>query len=296
MSDSGGRPVGGTTVGGAGVAHRSHLSIGEVLSLLQDEFPDVTISKIRFLESQGLLDPERTPSGYRKFYDTDLQRLRWILRQQKQNFLPLKVIKDRLEESDRNGIPLDALGVIAPPGSAGAEDDDTVPIPTTRAPAHAAVTEPDAAVTEPVTPTSGRAAGRVSALGPAPTSVSLTRAELAATVGIDEDDVADLERYGLITGRAVGRETIFEGNDVIVARAAAGLLRYGVEARHLRMYKIAAEREAGFVEQIVMPIAKQRRTDARQQAVDTVDDLRRQGERLRTALLDHLLGSLAERG
>ncbi|MDQ2727793.1 MAG: MerR family transcriptional regulator, partial [Actinomycetota bacterium] len=79
---------------------RSHLSIGEVLSLLRDEFPDVTISKIRFLESQGLVDPERTPSGYRKFYEHDVDRLRWILRQQRENFLPLKVIKGRLTDQD----------------------------------------------------------------------------------------------------------------------------------------------------------------------------------------------------
>ena len=78
---------------------RSHLSIGEVLSLLQEEFPDVTISKIRFLEAQGLLDPERTPSGYRKFYEADVERLRYILREQKDNYLPLKVIKDRLDET-----------------------------------------------------------------------------------------------------------------------------------------------------------------------------------------------------
>src|SRR5579859_7930543 len=75
---------------------RAHLSIGEVLSLLREEFPDITISKIRFLESQGLVDPERTPSGYRKFYDDDVERLRWILRQQRELFLPLKVIKGRL--------------------------------------------------------------------------------------------------------------------------------------------------------------------------------------------------------
>ncbi|MEA2931485.1 MAG: hypothetical protein QOI56_270, partial [Actinomycetota bacterium] len=75
---------------------RAYLSIGEVLSLLKEEFPDVTISKIRFLESQGLHDPERTPSGYRKFYETDVERLRWILRQQREHFLPLKVIKGRL--------------------------------------------------------------------------------------------------------------------------------------------------------------------------------------------------------
>ena len=75
----------------------SHLSIGEVLNILREEFPDVTISKIRFLESQGLIDPERTPSGYRKFYESDVSRLRWILHQQKENFLPLKVIKERLD-------------------------------------------------------------------------------------------------------------------------------------------------------------------------------------------------------
>ncbi len=89
------------------MTERSHLSIGEVLSLLREEFPDVTISKIRFLESQGLVDPERTPSGYRKFYDHDVERLRWILRQQRENFLPLKIIRGRLteqgEDLDDNG-------------------------------------------------------------------------------------------------------------------------------------------------------------------------------------------------
>jgi DNA-binding transcriptional MerR regulator len=85
------------------LVERTHLSIGEVLSLLREEFPDVTISKIRFLESQGLLDPERTPSGYRKFYDDDIERLRWILRQQREHFLPLKVIKGRLSEQGGNG-------------------------------------------------------------------------------------------------------------------------------------------------------------------------------------------------
>src|SRR5207342_2742770 len=92
---------------GVPLSERPHLSIGEVLSLLQDEFPDITISKIRFLESQGLLDPERTPSGYRKFYEPDIERLRWILHQQKENFLPLRVIKDRLagEESDDHLAP-----------------------------------------------------------------------------------------------------------------------------------------------------------------------------------------------
>ena len=85
---------------------RPYLSIGEVLGLLLDEFPDVTISKIRFLESQGLIEPERTPSGYRKFYDADVERLRFILREQRENYLPLKVIRDRLEgETPTGGVP-----------------------------------------------------------------------------------------------------------------------------------------------------------------------------------------------
>ena len=85
-----------------GVTERPYFSIGEVLGLLLEEFPDVTISKIRFLESQGLIDPERTPSGYRKFYDGDIERLRFILREQKENYLPLKVIKERLDGIDRH--------------------------------------------------------------------------------------------------------------------------------------------------------------------------------------------------
>ena len=83
---------------------RSYMSIGEVLNLLKDEFPDITISKIRFLESQGLIDPERTPSGYRKFYPSDVERLRFILREQREHFLPLKVIKERLGEMDSGAV------------------------------------------------------------------------------------------------------------------------------------------------------------------------------------------------
>ena len=114
------------------MAERSHLSIGEVLSLLREEFPDVTISKIRFLESQGLVDPERTPSGYRKFYDHDVERLRWILRQQRENFLPLKIIRGRLTEQGEEledtepvdgqpGSSRDSVTAGAASGAAGSE-------------------------------------------------------------------------------------------------------------------------------------------------------------------------------
>src|SRR6202034_1948226 len=86
--------------GGQRVSTRTYLSIGDVLTLLREEFPDVTISKIRFLESQGLVNPERSPSGYRKFFEADVERLRWVLRQQREHFLPLKVIRDRLADGD----------------------------------------------------------------------------------------------------------------------------------------------------------------------------------------------------
>ncbi|HEY4927571.1 MAG TPA: MerR family transcriptional regulator, partial [Acidimicrobiales bacterium] len=101
---------------------RSYLSIGDVLTLLRQEFPDVTISKIRFLESQGLVNPERTPSGYRKFYEHDVERLRWVLRQQREHFLPLKVIKDRLDEDGNGGTPARstaATASIAPTAGGG---------------------------------------------------------------------------------------------------------------------------------------------------------------------------------
>ena len=96
------------------------MSIGDVLNELHDEFPDITISKIRFLESQGLVEPERTPSGYRKFYAQDVERLRFVLRQQREHFLPLKVIKDRLDEADRAG---NLAEVVASDASAGAPTD-----------------------------------------------------------------------------------------------------------------------------------------------------------------------------
>jgi DNA-binding transcriptional MerR regulator len=117
------------------VSDNHYLSIGEVLGLLLEDFPDVTISKIRFLESQGLIEPERTPSGYRKFYEQDVDLLRAILHEQRENFLPLKVIRDRIESG---GIQGDPTGVRTPPR--GIRNVDTRPAPgrTRRHPAHPA--------------------------------------------------------------------------------------------------------------------------------------------------------------
>ena len=124
-------------------ASGSHLSIGEVLALLQEDFPDVTISKIRFLESQGLIDPERTPSGYRKFYEADIARLRWILTQQRENFLPLKVIKDRLAAGEVD-FSADLAPDAAPEGQAAG-----APAPAGVTPEHEAAARPVTVRTSP---------------------------------------------------------------------------------------------------------------------------------------------------
>jgi len=261
------------------MSDRSYLSIGDVLNLLKDEFPDVTISKIRFLESQGLLDPERTPSGYRKFYDADVERLRWILRQQKEHFLPLKVIKGRLEPGATDteaGVDVQVDVQVEDRAAALVE----VSVPAVAAAHTAAPAFAPAAV--PATP-SVIPAPAVLAAGP--TSVSLTWEELLAASGLEESEARDLERYGLIVGRPVARTAYYDEDALIVARLAAEFRRYGVEARHLRMYKTAAQREAGFVEQIVTPLLKQRNPRSRSQAIQTAVDLSELGGRLRQAML-----------
>ena len=272
-----------------------HLSIGEVLALLQEDFPDVTISKIRFLESQGLIDPERTPSGYRKFYGTDIARLRWILTQQRENFLPLKVIKDRLSEGD--GIPDGEVvtngeaatrAESSPAGREGAPDlGEDGPVPIWMADVPAAVREPA------VGTGSGRRrrSGLTEATDPA--DVSLSAKELAAAAGIEAARVTELERYGLIVGKTMGSDTYYEGDALLVAQQAAAFLSHGIEPRHLRMYKISAEREAGFLEQVVMPLLKQRNPEARKHAIELLGTLTELGDDLRANLLraslrDHL--------
>ncbi|HEY3143096.1 MAG TPA: MerR family transcriptional regulator [Acidimicrobiales bacterium] len=312
---------------------RAHLSIGEVLSLLQDEFPDVTISKIRFLESQGLLDPERTPSGYRKFYDEDIERLRWILRQQKDHYLPLKVIKDRLDAED--GVPTSSIEASESQGRlplargsvAVSERVDTRKVvaspparssaPPTPAPASGART-PAAPVRQPSpareTPRQAQPAARpvrqpesaqqrpaarttpppVPAAAPVPATqaVSLTVEELADASGLAVRDVRDLERFGLIEARDSGDDSSYDGDALIVAQTAAGFLQHGIEARHMRTYKVAIDREAGLFEQIVSPVLKQRNPEARTRAARTVTELIRLGEVMRGVLLRRELRDL----
>ncbi|GAC1312939.1 MAG: MerR family transcriptional regulator [Acidimicrobiales bacterium] len=292
------------------MADRSYLSIGQVLDLLKREFPDLTISKIRFLESQGLLDPERTPSGYRKFYGADIERLRFILREQQQHYLPLKVIKGRL------GMDPDADPVLHPGPDADEQGEDAAAGDLT-AMAAGAVAPRSGPPTRSDAPPSGPAASEgpvgiesarprpgsrrlapalevVPAAPAAPASEwdgpsSMTLDELAANAGLSVAELTELERFGLITGRRIGGTTYYDGDCVEIAGLAATFRTFGVQARHLRMYRTAVEREAGFFEQVVTPMLKQRNPQARRQAVDTLTELSRLGHAMRAAVLRQAL-------
>lgn len=292
------------------MADDQHLSIGEVLTLLQVEFPDVTISKIRFLESQGLIDPERTPSGYRKFFEADIERLRWILVQQRENFLPLKVIKDRLDGSD--GVPADQDGNPGPsmakggeggepallgaqPGSAPAESRASMP--AGEHPRPQPIWMADVAANRDRPLANGTTAKSDDQRTDASvTDVSLTAEELCGAAGISIDALRDLERYGLIEGRPYGDDTYFDGDALLVASKSGAFLAHGIGARHLRMFKVAAEREAGFLEQVIMPLLKQRNPESRRQAVELVEELAGLGQELRSALLRTSLRPHLDRG
>jgi DNA-binding transcriptional MerR regulator len=253
------------------VTDRDFASIGEVLNLLTEEFPDITISKIRFLESQGLIDPERTAAGYRKFYEADIERLRFILREQREHFLPLKVIKDRLGEDD---------------------SEDPADVDTARHPANprpdrvpAWMSDPRVKAAKPVP-----ADATVVPLGAiAATGANLTVEELSEACGLDAAAVKDLERFGLIHGRVAGRFTYYDEEALVVAKLAAAFAEHGVEARHLRMYRSSAEREAALFEQLIVAFVRQRNPQAKAQARDTLVQLDGLGAQLRAAMMRQAL-------
>lgn len=306
-----------------------YLSIGEVLALLLEEFPDVTISKIRFLESQGLIDPERTPSGYRKFYDLDVDRLRVILREQRENFLPLRVIRDRLESGE-----IDETGSLTPPrglrnvtllerepGMIDSGFDETgeldrpdgAVVPTAHHPAAQSRVAPVAshlsAVPTPAAPTrqslnpaaaffasNGREVA-VTGTSTSPRSVdtdetahdTYVASELCAKAGINSKQLAELESFGLLAGRGSGVSALYNASDLAIARAAAGFLERGIEPRHLRAWRQSAEREAALFEQLVLPLIRQRNPHSRQQASLLLTELARHGGELRSAILSAAL-------
>ena len=500
------------------MSSRTYLSIGDVLTLLREEFPDVTISKIRFLESQGLVNPERSPSGYRKFFEADVERLRWVLRQQREHFLPLKVIRDRLADGDlgegetpsdssaapingkaaarthavagaslsgrgRTGAhagtttaarteeqstqadeeamariladasrrvarapessrehmvlpavpdpgaptpagPTDVLGVprerdvpraadaeglradpdaphreglaattggaahasaagaggfdeqsshrapsgapsaavpsartssthaagtAIPNGAASAEtavaagtvgeaaaatnagagargtgaEGGATAVPGARGAVGRVAGEPPTAgadvraaargdagrqggpekrgggsggtagpagpagraaepTAEPARAATGTSAGSMSGMV---TGASLTTEELCAASGLSEIELAGLQGFGLIEPEMVAGIACFDEDALIVANLAAEFRKYGIEARHLRPYRNAVDREMGLIEQVIIPLLRQRNPESRQRAVDAADELGALGQTMRATLL-----------
>jgi DNA-binding transcriptional MerR regulator len=351
MAESNPMPIGTSDHGGDEA--RNHISIGEVLSLLQDEFPDVTISKIRFLESQGLLNPERTPSGYRKFYEADVEQLRWVLRQQRENFLPLKVIKDRLAAGRLDASP-DESGILA----LGPTDDDAASsttagganrqaavagggaspsTPKEDASGEAATVETPGNVKAPArrdvpvaggNPRPDRSGGGGSRQQPAPTTggrdtgpeanesrgvgvrgtdergdsgsdplglsagdsgVSMTASELCGAAGLTLRQLAELESFGLVRARPGSPDPVYDEDALLAARLASALGEHGVEPRHLRMFRLQADREAALYEQLTVPRLMAHRAEARDEALEDLARIVALGDDLRAALLRHAL-------
>jgi len=237
-------------------APRPTMSIGEVLTLLRPDFPDVTVSKIRFLEDQGLVEPQRSASGYRKFGHDDVERLRFVLTVQRDHFLPLRVIREHLDALDRG---------LEPPR-----------LPTTHG-GHAGAG--DRARGPRLVGGSTSAAADRFATGP---QVRLTREELLDATGAGEELLDQLESFGLVTPRPGAR---YDAEAVAVTRAAAGLAGFGIEPRHLRLFRSAADREAGLVEQVVAPLRRQRGPEAAGRADETAREVAALCVRLHTALV-----------
>jgi len=226
------------------------LTIGDVLAHLRDEFPDLTISKIRFLEGEGLVCPERTPSGYRKFAPTDVQRLRYVLAQQKDHYLPLKVIKEQLDKIDRG---------LVPPGTSTSSPR----------PAHVAVAD-----IEDNAPTAEH-------FRPSAAALRLSREELINAAGLRADQLSELEQFGLVQKKSGA----YDDDALAVAKIVSELARFGLEGRHLRAFRTAAEREVGLFSQIVDPLVRQRGSEAKARAEETVRELAALSVRLHAALV-----------
>ncbi len=233
---------------------RNYQSIGEVLVSVKTEFPDITISKIRFLEAEGLIEPERTPSGYRKFYGHDVERLKSILRMQRDEYLPLKVIKERLLEQSA-GDDAD----VRPEGDGDGGDGSSV----------------------------------VEEIAEAPTGLQMSLEEMSTATGIDRDRIKELEAFGIVRSHGPEGARYYDGDDFIVLSIVKDFFRYGIEARHLTMYKHFADRESSFFDQIVAPTLRQKNPDARRTAAQTLANLSATSRKfkqalLRTNLRDHL--------
>jgi DNA-binding transcriptional MerR regulator len=225
--------------------------IGAVLNVLRVELPAVTISKIRFLETEGLIEPQRTPSGYRKFSAEDVERLGHVLRMQRDHYLPLKVIREHLEALERGeDVRLPSLGRQRDVGDGE----------------------------------------RLSELFGEPeetTAARIGRTELLAAAAVEEDQLAEWESYGLL---AALQDGTYDAEAVTVAALMVELGRFGIEPRHLRAMKAAADREAGLVDQVVAPLRRHRNPQTRAHAEDRTRELAGLTVKLHAALVQMELG------
>ena len=244
-ASSAGSVAGGAAAGGS----RARMNIGEVLDRLRPDFPGVTIPKIRFLEDKGLIKPERTPAGYRKFSGDDVERLRYVLRMQRDHYLPLKVIGEHLDAIDR--------GLEPPP------IDAVVP------------TVPRVALAADGLPSPASFARR--------DQLRLSRRELVKIAEISEELLDQLEQYALITPRpGTGH---YDTDALVLAQTARELADFGFEPRHLRAFKTSADREVGLVEQVVAPHKRSRDAAAKARADETVNEIAALSVRLHATLV-----------
>ena len=236
------------------------MSIGAVLDLLRPDFPDVTISKIRFLEAEGLVTPQRAASGYRRFTAYDCARLRFILTAQRDHYLPLKVIRAELDAQPDGELPAvgSSYGVprlVSVGGSADVGDG------------------------------AGFVSGdRSDAAAVAPTRIRLSREDLLARSGVDDDLLSALLKAGVIT---TGPGGFFDEHTVVILQCARALSEYGVEPRHLRAFRSAADRQSDLIAQIAGPLVKTDKAGAR----DRADDLAREVAALAITLHTSLIKS-----
>ena len=226
------------------------MSIGEVLSLLRADFPEVSISKIRFLEAEGLIEPERTPSGYRKFSHRDVERLRYVLTSQREHYLPLKVIKEHLDALDRG---------LEPPTT-----NDTGPQVPRVVLAGDGYPSPESFV-------------------PDASELRLSRRELLSAADIEDALLEQLEAFGLVRPRAGAAP--YDGDALVIAKTAGELAVFGLEPRHLRAFKTAADREVGLVEQVVSPLQRGRDAGAKARAEEAARQIAALSVRLHATLV-----------
>ena len=228
------------------------MSIGAVLDLLRPDFPDVTISKIRFLEAEGLVTPQRAASGYRRFTAYDCARLRFILTAQRDHYLPLKVIRAQLDAQPDGELPPfgSPYGVPRLVSVADSPDEYRDESDTARS-------------SRPCPAEPGRPAG---------------------ALGVDDDLLTALLKAGVIT---TGPGGFFDEHAVVILQCARALSEYGVEPRHLRAFRSAADRQSDLIAQIAGPLVKAGKAGAR----DRADDLAREVAALAITLHTSLIKS-----